>query len=67
MGIPRNFRVKRNDPCPCASGKKYKKCCLIKSEESEKVQRDIMEKAFVQRKKMKKEIIKKRKNEKGDY
>jgi len=18
----------RNDPCPCASGKKYKKCCL---------------------------------------
>ncbi|WP_428910848.1 YecA family protein [Niallia sp. Krafla_26] len=22
--------VKRNDPCPCGSGKKYKKCCLIK-------------------------------------
>ncbi len=20
--------VKRNDPCPCGSGKKYKKCCL---------------------------------------
>ena len=20
----------RNDPCPCGSGKKYKKCCLIK-------------------------------------
>lgn len=19
----------RNDPCPCGSGKKYKKCCLI--------------------------------------
>ncbi|MGJ8675355.1 MAG: SEC-C metal-binding domain-containing protein [Pseudoalteromonas sp.] len=18
----------RNDPCPCGSGKKYKKCCL---------------------------------------
>jgi preprotein translocase subunit SecA len=21
----------RNDPCPCASGKKYKHCCLGKS------------------------------------
>ena len=21
-------RVARNDPCPCGSGKKYKKCCL---------------------------------------
>jgi len=24
-------RVGRNDPCPCGSGKKYKKCCLEKS------------------------------------
>jgi tetratricopeptide (TPR) repeat protein len=23
--------VKRNDPCPCGSGKKYKKCCLGKA------------------------------------
>ena len=23
----------RNDPCPCGSGKKYKKCCLLKSPE----------------------------------
>jgi uncharacterized protein YecA (UPF0149 family) len=23
--------VGRNDPCPCGSGKKYKKCCLRKS------------------------------------
>ena len=21
-------KVKRNDPCPCGSGKKFKKCCL---------------------------------------
>jgi len=21
-------RVGRNDPCPCGSGKKYKRCCL---------------------------------------
>lgn len=24
-------RVGRNDPCPCGSGKKYKKCCMDKS------------------------------------
>lgn len=22
--------IGRNDPCPCGSGKKYKKCCLGK-------------------------------------
>jgi hypothetical protein len=25
----------RNDPCPCGSGKKYKKCCLMSVEETE--------------------------------
>jgi preprotein translocase subunit SecA len=24
-------RVGRNDPCPCGSGKKYKKCCGVNS------------------------------------
>ena len=24
--------IGRNDPCPCASGKKYKKCCLVNSQ-----------------------------------
>ncbi len=23
--------VGRNDPCPCGSGKKYKKCCALKA------------------------------------
>jgi uncharacterized protein YecA (UPF0149 family) len=23
-------KVGRNDPCPCGSGRKYKKCCLGK-------------------------------------
>ncbi|MDP7135072.1 MAG: SEC-C metal-binding domain-containing protein, partial [Planctomycetota bacterium] len=23
-------KVKRNAPCPCGSGKKYKKCCMAK-------------------------------------
>jgi tetratricopeptide (TPR) repeat protein len=25
---PRNRKIGRNAPCPCGSGKKYKKCCL---------------------------------------
>jgi hypothetical protein len=27
-GAPARRKVGRNDPCPCGSGKKYKKCCL---------------------------------------
>ena len=23
-------KLGRNDPCPCGSGKKYKKCCYLK-------------------------------------
>lgn len=26
----RKEKTGRNDPCPCGSGKKYKKCCLDK-------------------------------------
>ena len=25
--ITREKKIGRNDPCPCGSGKKYKKCC----------------------------------------
>jgi tetratricopeptide (TPR) repeat protein len=28
MPQPSAARVNRNDPCPCGSGKKYKKCCM---------------------------------------
>jgi uncharacterized protein YecA (UPF0149 family) len=28
--IVRHAHVGRNDPCPCGSGKKFKKCCLGK-------------------------------------
>ena len=28
-----SWKVGRNDPCPCGSGKKFKKCCLPKREE----------------------------------
>ena len=26
--VPTEPKIGRNDPCPCGSGKKYKKCCL---------------------------------------
>jgi hypothetical protein len=25
-------KIARNDPCPCGSGQKYKKCCLAKDD-----------------------------------
>jgi protein O-GlcNAc transferase len=33
-------KVGRNDPCPCGSGKKYKKCCLPLHEESRAKERE---------------------------
>ena len=26
-----NYNIGRNDPCPCGSGHKYKKCCMLKN------------------------------------
>ena len=26
--IKADIKIGRNDPCPCNSGKKYKKCCI---------------------------------------
>ncbi|MEW6095860.1 MAG: preprotein translocase subunit SecA [bacterium] len=28
--MPSKHKIGRNDPCPCGSGKKYKKCCMEK-------------------------------------
>ncbi len=28
-------KIGRNDPCPCGSGKKYKRCCLAKDQQVE--------------------------------
>jgi len=33
-------KVGRNDPCPCGSGNKYKKCCLPKTRSSQKIDED---------------------------
>lgn len=26
--VVKGKKIGRNDPCPCGSGKKYKKCCI---------------------------------------
>jgi preprotein translocase subunit SecA len=31
--IVKKVKIGRNDPCPCGSGKKYKKCCMSKETE----------------------------------
>lgn len=35
-------KIGRNDPCPCGSGKKYKKCCLQRDEEKEVQDRNLI-------------------------
>ena len=32
-------KIGRNDPCPCGSGKKYKKCCLASDEAADRAAR----------------------------
>ncbi len=33
--VKKGEKIKPNDPCPCGSGKKYKKCCMLKENASE--------------------------------
>jgi hypothetical protein len=32
--MTRQPKAGRNDPCPCGSGKKFKKCCDVKQQRS---------------------------------
>ena len=32
-----NREANRNDPCPCGSGRKYKKCCARKQDQMSRV------------------------------
>ena len=56
------MKIKRNNPCPCGSGRKYKKCCLqgsivkvpsskdyfqLKGERAEGIVHDLAEKTFL--------------------
>ncbi len=36
------MKVGRNDPCPCGSGKKYKKCCMEKERVEEREEKKII-------------------------
>lgn len=29
--LVRRMKIGRNDPCPCGSGRKFKKCCIHKA------------------------------------
>jgi len=40
MEEPDKRKAGRNDPCPCGSGKKYKKCCLPRTPSQRKVDED---------------------------
>ena len=37
-------KIGRNDPCPCGSGRKYKRCCMGKGEASVRAKRAAVHK-----------------------
>jgi len=37
-------RTGRNELCPCGSGRKYKKCCLIKEQERNRIMQEVKDK-----------------------
>lgn len=39
-------KIGRNEPCPCGSGKKYKKCCMDKDKEEKKAFMERMESTY---------------------
>ena len=36
---PKMSKPKKGDPCPCGSGQKYKKCCLVKEKHAARLQK----------------------------
>jgi len=34
--------IGRNEPCPCGSGKKYKKCCVLKEKKASLASRVVI-------------------------
>ena len=49
-------KLGRNDPCPCGSGLKYKKCCLGRKGAPQKDFRDLYERKYGIRLKGKKDV-----------
>lgn len=35
------YKISRNDPCQCGSGKKYKKCCYLNDDKNKEIQRAV--------------------------
>ena len=53
----RKLKIHRNDPCPCGSGKKYKRCCLHKENSTDmKADKELYLKKYSIRLKEKKDI-----------
>jgi hypothetical protein len=44
--IRKPMSIGRNDPCPCGSNKKFKKCCLIQQEQKEADARQALKESF---------------------
>jgi methionyl aminopeptidase len=42
----KSVKVGRNDPCPCGSGRKFKKCCLGKDQKDEQDLQDLYAKKY---------------------
>lgn len=40
LSSPKSTKAGRNDPCPCGSGRKYKKCCLDKNASANHISSD---------------------------
>ena len=38
--------IGRNDPCPCGSGVKYKRCCLAKEKQTKAINQDVVKNKF---------------------
>jgi hypothetical protein len=49
--------IGRNDPCPCGSGKKYKRCCLAKDEAVPRFSRADRPAAFARLEKFSEDVL----------
>ena len=56
------MKIGRNDPCPCGSGKKYKKCCLDKLPPFLLSKEILIKEKFIERKTGNEVILKERNN-----
>lgn len=41
--LKKAFKIGRNEPCPCGSGRKYKHCCLVAARNRRNQQQEMQE------------------------